>query len=110
MAINGLTWDVCIPYLLIRGLFSRNLEKIYICIYIYIHCNSFVKFLKELIWNLHYTDDQKSETIVYSYQVMEKKILCFEKNTFLDKIMYNGILLHNGKAKIGNDWRRDFGV
>ena len=38
------------------------------------------QILKELIWNLHYTDeDQKSETIVYSYQVMEKKIIWFEK-------------------------------
>ena len=32
--------------------------------------------LKELIWNLHYTDeDQKSETVVYSYQVMEKILI-----------------------------------
>ena len=40
----------------------------------------FRQILKELIWNLHCTDeDQKSETIVYSYQVMEKKIIWFEK-------------------------------
>ena len=36
----------------------------------------FRQILKELIWNLHYTDvDQKSETIVYSYQVMEKILI-----------------------------------
>ena len=30
--------------------------------------------------NLHYTDeDQKSETIVYSYQVMENILIWFEK-------------------------------
>ena len=34
----------------------------------------FRQILKELILNLHYNDeDQKSETIVYSYQAMEKK-------------------------------------
>ena len=43
---------------------------IYICIY------NTGQILKELIWNLHYTDeDQKSKTIVYSYQVMEKLLL-----------------------------------
>ena len=42
-------------------------------------CITFQRFrqiLKELIWNLHFTDeDQKSETIFYSYQVMEKMII-----------------------------------
>ena len=34
----------------------------------------------ELIWNLHYTDeDQKSETVAYSNQVMEKILIWFEK-------------------------------
>ena len=37
----------------------------------------FRQILKELILNLHNTDeDQNSETIVYSYQVIEKKIHC----------------------------------
>ena len=40
----------------------------------------FRQILKELIWNLHSTDeDQKSETIVYSYRVMEKILISFEK-------------------------------
>ena len=35
------------------------------------------------MWNLHYTDeDEKSETIVYSYQAMEKIVIGFEKKTF----------------------------
>ena len=42
--------------------------------YIYITLQRFRQILKEPIWNLHNTDeDLKSETIVYSYQVMEKK-------------------------------------
>ena len=40
----------------------------------------FRQISKELICNLHYTDeDQKSETIVYSYQAMEKILIWFEK-------------------------------
>ena len=39
--------------------------------------------LKELMKKLNYTnEDQKSETTVYSYQVMEKILLCFENETF----------------------------
>jgi len=40
------------------------------------HLQRFRQILKELIWNLHYTnEDQKSETIVYSYQVMENILI-----------------------------------
>ena len=35
---------------------------------------------KKLIWNLHYTDeDQKSDTIIHSYQLMEKILISLEK-------------------------------
>ena len=55
--------------------------------------------LKELIWNLHYTDeDQKSETIAYSCQVIEKLLLGFEKKNLQHVLqlavyasMYNSI-------------------
>ena len=48
--------------------------------------------MKELIWNLHYTDeDQKSETIVCSFQVMEKILIQFEKKK--PYILYNETLL-----------------
>ena len=43
----------------------------------------FLQMLKELMKKLNYTnEDQKSETTVYSYQVMEKILLCFENETF----------------------------
>ena len=43
---------------------------------VYITLQRFPQILKELIWNLHYTDeDQKSKTIVYSYQVMKKILI-----------------------------------
>ena len=43
---------------------------------VYLTLQRFRQISKELIWNLHYTDeDEKSETIVYSYQVMEKTLI-----------------------------------
>ena len=48
-------------------------------IHIY-RCKNIRHILKELIWNWHHTDeDQKSEMIVYSYQVMENTLIWFEK-------------------------------
>ena len=64
-----------------RKLLHRNIYKytdthIYIFRQIFKELIMFRQSFKELIWNLHYTDeDQKSETIVYSYQVMEQKII-----------------------------------
>ena len=53
------------------------------------------QILKELILNLHYPDeDQKSEIIVYSYQVIEKMILWFEKKNLqhiLQLAVYAGV-------------------
>ena len=50
----------------------------------------FCQILKELIWNLHCTDeDQKSEPIVYSYQAMEKILFGFEnKNLHIKNIIW----------------------
>ena len=57
--------------------------NIYIYIPVCIWLQRFRQILKELIWNLRYTDeDQKSETVVYSYQVMESVLIWFEKKTF----------------------------
>ena len=43
---------------------------------VFITLQRFRQILKEHICNLYYTDeDQKSETIVYSYEVMEKILI-----------------------------------
>ena len=56
----------------------------------------FRQFLKELIQNLNYTDeDQKSETIVYSYPIMEKVLICFEKKN-LQYTIHTCIFTHCG--------------
>ena len=72
-------WNVCIIFPSFPSLkkFQILVLRFDLCsLPVYITSQQFRKILKELISNLHYTDeDQKFETIVYSNQVMEKILL-----------------------------------